>query len=145
MINRILDILTREEKILTDLVLMTEYQNRALVEYKTSNIPEIIFKQDYLLGQLSKIEQERIELFIEIFKISRVEAVNLKLSMIENKLKGDSKVKVHSLRTSISKLNNKLIQLNNENRILANRGKQSINNIIRTLNQNNNAVFNVKI
>lgn len=145
MINRILDILTREEKILTDLVLITEYQNRALVEYKTSNIPEIIFKQDNLLGQLSKIEQERIELFIEIFKISRVEAVNLKLSMIENKLKGDSKTKVNSLRTSIAKLNNKLIQLNNENRILANRGKQSINNIIRTLNQNNNAVFNVKI
>ncbi len=145
MINNFLDLLTREEKILTDLVLITEYQNRALVEYKTSNIPDIISKQDNLLGQLSKIENERISLFMELFKISRTEAVNLKLSMIENKLKGENKTKVGLLRTSIAKLNNKLIQLNNENRILANRGKQSINNIIRSLNQNNNAVFNVKI
>lgn len=145
MVNKFLDILTREEKVLSDLVLITEYQNRALVEYKTSNIPEIITKQDNLLGQLSKMEQERIDLFMELFKISRKEAVNLKLSMIENKMKGDNKEKVKALRTSIAKLNNKLIQLNNENRILANRGKQSINNIIRTLNQNNNAVFNVKI
>ncbi len=145
MIKQFLDILEREEIILSQLVLVTEYQNRALIEYKTSNVPDIISKQDLLLSQLSKIENERINLFMNIFKITRSEAVNLKLSMIENKLKGDNALAVKHLRTTIAKLNNKLIQLNNENKILANRGKQSINNIIRTLNQNNNAVFNVKI
>lgn len=145
MIKQFLDILEREEVILSQLVLVTEYQNRALIEYKTSNVPDIISKQDLLLSQLSKIENERINLFMNIFKITRSEAVNLKLSMIENKLKGDNALAVKHLRTTIAKLNNKLIQLNNENKILANRGKQSINNIIRTLNQNNNAVFNVKI
>jgi hypothetical protein len=145
MIKQFLDILEREEIILSQLVLVTEYQNRALIEYKTSNVPDIISKQDLLLSQLSKIENERINLFMNIFKITRSEAVNLKLSMIENKLKGDNALAVKHLRTTIAKLNNKLIQLNNENKILANRGKQSINNIIRTLNQNKNAVFNVKI
>lgn len=145
MINKFLDILEKEEIILSQLVLVTEYQNRALIEYKTSSVPDIINKQDSLLSQLSKIENERIKMFMEIFKISRVEAVNLKLSMIEGKLKGDNALAVKKLRMSIAKLNSKLIKLNNENRILANRGKQSINNIIKTLNQNNNAVFNVRI
>lgn len=145
MIKQFLDILEKEEIILSQLVLVTEYQNRALIEYKTSSVPDIISKQDSLLSQLSKIENERIKMFMEIFKISRIEAVNLKLSMIEGKLKGDNALAVKQLRMSIAKLNSKLIKLNNENRILANRGKQSINNIIKTLNQNNNAVFNVRI
>ena len=145
MIKQFLDILEKEEIILSQLVLVTEYQNRALIEYKTSSVPDIIIKQESLLSQLSKIENERIRMFMEIFKISRVEAVNLKLSMIEGKLKGDNALAVKELRMSIAKLNSKLIKLNNENRILANRGKQSINNIIKTLNQNNNAVFNVRI
>lgn len=145
MLKEFLDLLDREEAILKEIVLVTQKQNQALIEYKTSSIPELVNKQDALLSQLSKIENERIKMFMDNFKISRAEAVGLKLSIIEAKLKGDKAEAIKKKRVTIARLNQRLIKLNNENRILANRGKQSINNIIRTLNQNNNAVFNVRI
>jgi hypothetical protein len=145
MLKEFLDLLDREEAILKEIVLVTQRQNQALIEYKTSSIPELVNKQDALLSQLSKFENERIKMFMDNFKISRAEAVGLKLSVIEAKLKGDKAEAIKKKRVTIARLNQRLIKLNNENRILANRGKQSINNIIRTLNQNNNAVFNVRI
>lgn len=145
MLKEFLELLQREESLLKDIVSVTEAQNLALLEYRTSSIPDIVNKQDALLSHLSKLENERIKMFMENFKISRNEAVNLKLSVIEAKLKGEKANIVKRYRVSISRLNSRMIKLNNENRILANRGKQSINNIIRTLNQNNNAVFNVRV
>lgn len=145
MLKEFLELLQREESLLKDIVSVTEAQNLALLEYRTSSIPDIVNKQDALLSHLTKLENERIKMFMENFKISRNEAVNLKLSVIEAKLKGEKADIVKRYRVSISRLNSRMIKLNNENRILANRGKQSINNIIRTLNQNNNAVFNVRV
>lgn len=145
MLNEFLELLRKEAQVLSDLVSITEKQNTALIEYKTSSIPEIVNNQDILLSQLSKLENERIKMFMDNFNISRADAVRLKLSYIESKLKNDKAEIVRKHRVSIARLNARLIKLNNENKILANRGKQSINNIIRTLNQNNNAVFNVKI
>lgn len=145
MLKEFLELLQKEKQILTELVSITEKQNHALIEYKTTLIPEIVSKQDILLAQLSKLENERIKMFMDNFKISRADAIRLKLSFIESKLKGEKAELVKSLRMAIARLNERLVKLNNENKILANRGKQSINNIIRTLNQNNNAVFNVRI
>lgn len=145
MLKEFLELLQREESLLKDIVSVTEAQNLALLEYRTSSIPDIVNKQDALLSHLSKLENERIKMFMDNFKISRNEAVNLKLSVIEAKLKVEKADIVKRYRVSISRLNSRMIKLNNENRILANRGKQSINNIIRTLNQNNNAVFNVRV
>ena len=50
MLKEFLELLQKEKQILTELVSITEKQNHALIEYKTTLIPEIVSKQDIFLA-----------------------------------------------------------------------------------------------
>ena len=145
MLKELIKQLIEEEKILKKLISAVSEQNQAFIDYDTNKISVLNNLQDDLLHRLSQHETERINLLCTWLKINKKEAYNLKLSTIERNLKGDAKSIVSKLKNSFAELNAQLIDLNRNNRILANRARFSINNILKMFADGKNVVLNVKV
>jgi hypothetical protein len=75
-----------------------------------------------------------------------VEASQLRLSEIEKTVEGENKIELRRVRIAMKKIVGELQEINTTNRLLSNRAKSSVSNIINALNsRNGRKVCDVKV
>ncbi len=145
MIRNFIEILSDQTRILNSLVTLASVLHKSLLNYDTPMVEKVTSKQEDAMARLSELEEERLELIMKWLKLSRMEADSLRLSTIEHNLNGRAKEIISELKQKISSLNTELNKLNRENRILANKARYSVSNILHMLGSDQNAMCNVKV
>jgi len=145
MLKKLIEYLVEEERLLRKLLKLANDLNRAFTRFDSISIERVSEKQDFVIKQLSRMEEKRLDLIMGWLKLSKKEAYNLKLSTIERNAKGTEKEEIRVIRESIGNINQQLIDINRNNRILGNRSRYSVNNIMKMLTNGKNVVLNVKV
>ncbi|MER3328525.1 MAG: hypothetical protein RIF34_03020, partial [Candidatus Kapaibacterium sp.] len=99
-----------------------------------------------ITAKLKEMEERRLRYIVSKLSISRVEASQLRLSEIEKTVEGENKIDLRRIRIAMKKIVAELQEVNTTNRLLSNRAKSSVSNIISTLNsRNGRKVCDVKV
>lgn len=138
--------LMHEEQLVNKLVDLAQQQQKALVNFDIDSLYDITkFQQDISLS-FKHVENNRIELLMKWYNISRNQAKNLSLSQLQRTFKDEDFSEIKNIR---KKLKDSLISLNNlnsTNRVLSNRAKNSINEMMKSLSKRGETqVCNVKV
>jgi hypothetical protein len=146
MSKEIINILEREQDVLEEILALADEQMTALIKYDAGELMKITSTQEKASAKLKEIETKRIDLISQEFNISRMEAHSMKLSEIDEKYTdGEYGLTIHTLRENIIEIFNKLYQVNSMNRLLANRARHTVHEILSVISGGNNHVCNVKI
>lgn len=145
MFSEFVKILNKEVTLLESILYYSERQYNFLKDYNVNQIQQNSQDLNKKLIELNKLEEDRIDLLEKWFRISRKEALTLKLSTLEKKLQGEPLNVIKKLRANLNELNAKIHFYNRNSTILTNRAKYSLNNILRLLSNSHNTVFNVKV
>jgi len=137
--------LKHEEQLLQEIVILAEKQQKALVQYDATMLEEIISYQNVMNQSLKKAEEKRITMLMSWLSINRNDATNLKLSSLEDHFQKENLKELKALRKNMKSLISKLNSQNNTNRVLTNRARISINEMISHFTNGRNLVCNVKI
>jgi len=144
MLSKLIQYMEYEKILLNQLVKYAELQQESLRAFDVKSIEQYSEFQDKVSVKLKLAEKERIDMIMSWMGLTKTEAMSLKLSTIESKLKGNNFKIVSNLRTKLSELTEKLNSLNNNNRILINRTKNSVQNMMDIFTNGRN-IFNVKV
>ena len=107
---------------------------------------ETITKQQEETAQkLRKAEENRLNLLMNLYNCTRIQARQIRLSEVEKSFEGEEKEKVAELRTTLNEQMEKLSQINMTNRVLANRARINLGEILGAFVSGNNNVCNVKV
>ncbi len=145
MLAKLHSFLKYEKELIDKLTKLAEEQRDALVKFDMMKVEQLAIYQDTLVKNIREAEEKRIKLLMNWMGLSRIQAMNLKLSSIEKRLKGEEMIEIKRLRIAMKKLVSNLQNLNNTNRVLANRAKGSIQNIMMMFVGGGHQMFNVKI
>lgn len=145
MLAKLFNFLQFEQQLLQEMIRLAERQKVALVKFNIKELEEITSYQEELAKSLRQAEEQRIAYLMSWLNISRAEALKLKLSTIEKQFPDDNIKEIKKLKKNLAKLVNILQELNLTNRVLANRAKSSVSNMLSVLSNGNNYVCNVKI
>jgi len=145
MLDKLLRFLVHEKDILNELVGLADKQQRALVEYDINALNEIVSYQEALSKNLRETEEKRIRLLMNWLQISRSEAMKIRLSAIERSLKGGEQENMRQIRSELDDLMNRFKVTNTTNRVLANKGKHSVSQMLAMFKNGRNSVCNVTI
>lgn len=145
MFKKFLEILKKEIRALEEVLFFTEKQHLDLKEYNISEIEKNSLDLDSSIRKLNKLEEERIQFFMEWFKLSKKEAALLRISTLEKNLKGEALEIVGILKDELNSLNAKINFYNRHNKILTNRARNSVGKIMKLLSNSHKTVFNVKV
>lgn len=137
--------LKHEEQLLKEIVVLAEKQQKALIKYDAIMLEEIVSYQNVMGKSLRKAEENRINLLVRWLGISISEASKLKLSAIEKHFEKEELKELKKLRTSLRSLVAQLNSLNNTNRVLTNRARMSVGEMISHFTNGRNYVCNVKV
>ena len=145
MLDKLYECLKLESQLIEELIKLSMVQQEALITFKIKNLMSIAETQDKINQKLREYEDFRIRLLMNWLNINRTDAINLKLSSIERKLPQNQMVELRRIRLRFKKMVTKLHSLNTTNRVLANRARNSVQNILMTFTNGGNRVFNVKV
>jgi len=144
MLSQLIQYMEYEKILLGQLVKYAELQQEALKNFDVKSVEKFSEIQDKVSLKLKQTEKDRIEMIMKWMGLSRKDATNLKLSTIEKKLKGDNFKIVSNLRESLNELTSILYDLNKNNRILINRAKNSVQNMMEIF-KGGRRICNVKV
>jgi hypothetical protein len=145
MTSNLFNYLKHEQQLLIELVALAEKQQKALIKYDTSMLDEIASYQNVVVKSLRQAEEHRINLLMSWLGITRIEASSLKLSALDKYFKNEELKELKSIRTELKKLMTQLQSLNSLNRVLTNRAKNSVREMLSNFTNNNNFVCNVRV
>ncbi|NLO20117.1 MAG: flagellar protein FlgN [Ignavibacteria bacterium] len=145
MLSNLFAYLKHEQILLEEMVELAQRLQKALVKFDTVNLEDITTYQAALAKGLREAEEQRINLLMAWLNISKAEAASLRLSSIESHLNQDEIHRVRLVRKNLRELVNQLQQTNTTNRLLANRGRASVREILSIFTNGNNVVCNVKV
>lgn len=145
MLTNLFTYLKYEQQILEELVSLAQQQQKALVKFDVSLLEETTSYQEQLLKTLKEAEEQRINFLTSLLKISKKEALNIKLSALEKYFDNDELKELRKLKKEMNILTIKLQNFNTMNRVLANRAKNNVASILNILNNNGSSICNVKI
>ncbi|GAB5466267.1 MAG: hypothetical protein Kapaf2KO_17030 [Candidatus Kapaibacteriales bacterium] len=137
--------LEKEEKLLDEMINLAKQQQDALVSYNQSRINTVTKLQESLSNELKAIEDERIEMLMNWLELDRKNAMAIRLSMIESKLKGESLTRMKEYRKRMGSKVSELSQTNRNNQILAARAKRNNNSMMSLFATEDNKVCNVVV
>ncbi len=137
--------LKHEEQLLQEIVVLAEKQQQALIKYDAQMLDEIISYQNVMNQSLKKAEENRITMIMNWLSISKSDAAKLKLSALENNFPKEDMKELRKLRSSLRSLITTLNSLNNTNRVLTNRARISVSEMITHFTNGRNYVCNVKV
>jgi hypothetical protein len=137
--------LKHEQQIIKELIAMAELQQKALVEFKLSELERIAQYQENLGRNLREAEEQRIGLLMNWLKAPRKDIVNLRLSALERFFKNEELIELKKLKKSMRNLLNRLHALNTTNRVLSNRAKKTVGDIISVFTNGSNHMCNVRV
>jgi hypothetical protein len=145
MMTNLLTFLKYEKQLLKEMVVLAQKQQSALIKFNTNELDKITSYQSEVSKSLKLAEEKRIKLLITMFGISRSEATNLKLSNIIEKMNKEDVLEFESMKGEMNNLITNLQHFNTLNRVLANRAKNSVREILGILTNGTNNVCNVKV
>lgn len=145
MIEKLLLYLKYEEQLIDELVSIAEKQQIALIKYNLTELERLTAYQEETSKLLHQTEESRINLIATWLGLSKKEASSIWLSEIEQKVKTEELAELRQIKKSLSIKINKLSNLNSTNRLLANRARNNVNQIISVISDGNNHLCNVKV
>ncbi|MBX3045303.1 MAG: flagellar protein FlgN [Candidatus Kapabacteria bacterium] len=145
MIERLMIYLRYEEQLLQELVDIAKEQQRALVTLNLGDLDDISQRQEELLSNLKRAEDARIKFMMEWLNITRTSAAKMTMTQILNFSDSENYSVLALMQDSMNSLTNQLFNLNLSNRILSNRAKHSVTELISVLTNGTNNVCNVKV
>ena len=143
--SKLFSFLKFEQQLLSELVRLAERQQKALIAFDATELDEIASYQEELAKSLRNAEEQRINFIMAWLQISRTEAANLRLSSLEKKFNQEEMVEIKKLRASLRAMISKLQNFNTANRVLANRAKNSIKDMMTAFTRGNKHVCNVRV
>ncbi len=145
MIDKLKIFLEYEQNILENLVKLAEKQQRALILYNITELEQITSQQAELSKTLRQAEEQRINLLMTWLNLPRKDAIGLQMSKLEEMLEGTEKVMIGKFKTRFAGIVEKLTSLSILNRLLANRARNSVGELLAFLTNGTNHVCNVRI
>ena len=144
MLPKLLTYLKHEEQLISEMINLSQKQQRALVKYDIQELEQITAYQEETSKYMKEAEEQRINLLMAWLKISKKEAVSMWLSDLENVVHPEELTEVRNIRLSLSKKLNALNALNTTNRLLSNRAKNNVGQMLSVF-ANGNHVCNVRV
>lgn len=145
MFEKFIECLSVEKDVIEKLVKLAKTQQQCLIKFDISQLNEITPNQDYLQKQLKSYEEYRVKLLMKWLEINSNDALSLKLTTLEKKLNKKDMALLRPIRIELQKLVFELQNLTNTNRVLVNRAKNSVQNIMNLFTRNGNQIVNKKI
>jgi hypothetical protein len=144
MLPKLLTYLKHEEQLIGEMISLSQKQQRALVKYDIQELDQITAYQEETSKYLKDAEEQRINLLMAWLKISKKDAITMWLSDLENVVHPEELTEVRNIRLSLSKKLNALNALNTTNRLLSNRAKNNVGQMLSVF-ANGNHVCNVRV
>ena len=145
MINKLKVFLEYEQGVVEGLVQLAERQRKALIHYNLSELEQVTSQQAELSKQLRQAEEQRIALLMTWLNIQRKDALDMQMSKLADLLIGEEKNFIISFKERFTIIVEKLTALSVLNRLLANRAKNNVGELLAFLTNGSNHVCNVKI
>lgn len=142
---KLITYLKYEEQLLQELLNLAEQQQNALIKMKFDELNVITGLQDEVSSNLRKAEDTRLTIIANWLKINKSKAISLGISDIAKLCSKEEHIELVQLKGNMRKLMAKLQEINTTNRVLTNRAKQSINEMIQILTNGTNNVCNVRV
>ncbi|TAL69243.1 MAG: hypothetical protein EPN82_08055 [Bacteroidetes bacterium] len=143
--TNLLTYLKYEKQLLKEMVILAQKQQSALIKFNTNELDRITSYQFEVSKSLKLAEEKRIKMLMSMFGISRAEATNLKLSTIIEKMNKNDVLELESMKGEMNSLIGNLQHFNTLNRVLANRARNSVREILTILTNGTNNVCNVTV
>ncbi|MCB0701851.1 MAG: flagellar export chaperone FlgN [Candidatus Kapaibacterium sp.] len=144
--EKFIDFLKREKELTEKLLMLSNRLREALMSQRQDLVEKISQDQHLITAKLKEMEERRLRYMVSKLSISRVEASQLRLSEIEKTVEGENKIDLRRIRIAMKKIVAELQEVNTTNRLLSNRAKTSVSNIISVLNsRNGRKVCDVKV
>lgn len=145
MLSNLFQFLLHEKQLLKELIELAERQQRALVEYKIEDLEEITACQAEVSKSLREAEDRRLAMLAAALKVSRSEAAAMTMTKLEQFFDADELHELRRLKHELRSLTNSLRNLNLVNRVLTNRARRSVADILSMFRNGFNHVCNVKV
>ncbi|MCO5250594.1 MAG: flagellar protein FlgN [Candidatus Kapabacteria bacterium] len=145
MLSKLITYLKYEEQLLKDLFNLAERQQNALVKMKLEDINDITSLQDEISGNLRKAEDNRLTIIANWLKITKQKAAQIKLSELAKMCNKNEAQEIENLKDSMDLLIAELHSINTSNRVLTNRARHSVKEMIDILTNGTNNVCNVRV
>jgi Mg2+ and Co2+ transporter CorA len=130
-----------EQQLLQEMIRLATRQQQALVGYHLSELSEITSFQEALVKNIRQAEDKRIALLMQWLGISKREATMLKLSSLENKFKnGEVAENMKHIQRNIKEMVTQLNTLNKTNRLLTNRARQNVKEMMNYITGGKEAI-----
>ena len=143
--TNLLTYLKYEKQLLKEMVILAQKQQSALIKFNTNELDRITSYQFEVSKNLKQAEEKRIKMLMTMFGISRAEASKMKLSNIIEKMNKQEVLEFETMKGEMSTLIGSLQQFNTLNRVLANRARNSVREILTILTNGTNNVCNVTV
>jgi flagellar biosynthesis/type III secretory pathway chaperone len=145
MFTNLFSYLKHEQQLLRELVLLAERQQKALIKFDIKELNKVTSEQNELSKSLKEAETHRIETLMKIFRISRKDAASITLSSLEKHYETEDLNELRKLRLELRALTSKLQAQNSMNRVLANRAKMSVGEILNMFTNGSKHICNIKV
>ncbi len=142
MSNLLLNIFKKQNEIVNELFDLSEKLREALIKYDHNKINQISKLQELKQAELEKLENKRIEFIANWLNLKITEARKITYSKIKELIK---EPELDTILKNLTEQINKLNSINSLNRVLANRARFTINEILSFFSDGKNYVCNVRI
>lgn len=134
-----------ELQLLKEMLSLSESQKLALIKFNTVELDRITFYQNEIAVNLRLAEEKRIKFLMSTFKISRTDAINMTMTEITKNFSMEENKEFIQIRKELKKLINQIHNNNIVNRVLANRARASVREMLGFFTNGTNQVCNVRI
>ncbi|GAB1371140.1 hypothetical protein MASR1M45_12020 [Candidatus Kapaibacterium sp.] len=145
MIEKLMIYLRYEEQLLQELVDLAKIQQACLINLHLNKLDDISSEQEELLNRLRNAEDARINYIADWLNIAKKEASSMTMTQIIAFSDNNNYSVLSLMQESMNTLTNQLVTLNLTNRVLTNRAKHSVSELINILTNGTNNVCNVRV
>lgn len=141
--NSLEQMLENEYHILNKILSQMELQKKVLIKY---DIPEIERETNILyelIRKLKMLEEERINILVRDFNLSKREAFKIRLSKIIEQVPQNEKIK--KIAEELSKVIPSIVSTNTVINLLTNRALNNLSEIMSFFSNGSTSVCNVKV
>jgi len=135
--------LKTEARLLDELIALAEKQQRMLVTFKLDELNDLTIIQENTTNELQKASNSRIMFIAKTLNIDEDEAQKLKLSDIELLFNLNSNFE--NIKSFFKEKTEKLRSLNLMNRLLTNRAKHSVEDMISIFGAEERKMCNARV
>lgn len=145
MIEKLMIYLRYEEQLLQELVDLAKIQQACLINLHLNKLDDISSELEELLNRLRNAEDARINYIADWLNIAKKEASSMTMTQIIAFSDNNNYSVLSLMQESMNTLTNQLVTLNLTNRVLTNRAKHSVSELINILTNGTNNVCNVRV